>query len=447
MNEVNVLKGNLFLSIFKLAIPLMILNIFNSLYSLVDTFFVGQIGELAVGAISLTSPIVWCAISIANGLATGAMAIVSKNYGAGDYQRASRFASEFIYFSIFFSLLLTGIVFCLCNPILNYLHTPTELYTQAYDYLKIMSFDYLGLFFITIYMAIRQACGDSKSGMIVSACASILNIILDPIFIFVLGLGVQGAGIATVLSKLIVVPYILYSLCDTKQKVHISFSTHIQYLDCIYIMQVSIPCAFGQFLESLGFVLMNKFIVGYGAIAISAYGVGQKLTDLFNIPIMAFCNTLPTFIGQNLGAENSKRARDSYKLTMLITVVLGVILFVVGMALADYMILIFIPNASSQLIEIAKTLLFFTLLTGPLCSWYFNLCSVFNGSGHTTISFGLGILRLWGTRIPLIYLFSYITNWQINGIWMAMLVSNLITSIIAQIIYQVYPWTKMKKSF
>ena len=445
MKQVNVLQGDLKAAMIKMAIPLFFLNLLNSLYGIVDTYFVGKIGELAVGAISLTQPILWCALSVANGLSAGAIAIVSTYVGAKNQKRASHYATEVIYFGIFFAIVLSIATYSLCHPILSYLKAPSEIYQDAYDYLKILSFDYIGLFFITLYMAIRQACGDSKSGVIMSACASVLNVILDPIFIFLFHLDVKGAAIATVLSKIIVLPFLLYSLHRQDKDVYISFKQfHFNIKDGIHIMKLSIPSSFGQFLEALGFVIMNKYIVFYGATAISAYGIGERLTNLYNIPIISFHNILPTFIGQNLGAKNEKRARDSFKMTLLLCCIVSLILLCFGTIFMSQSIHFFIPSASAQLVEITSTFVFFSLVMGIPVSWYFALASVFNGSGHTMISFILSITRLWGTRIPFIILFFKYTNFGINGIWISMLLSNIVVSLIAQTLYFVYPWYKSK---
>ena len=439
MRNVDIINGNLKKSLIQMAFPLMILNVFNSLYGLVDTFFVGKIGELAVGAISLVTPVLWCALSIANGLAAGCTAIVSFRYGAQEYDKASSYSWQILYISLIFILILTISTFVCSDWILVYLKAPVEIYKDSFNYLRILSFDYLGLFLITIYMAIMQSCGNSKSGMIVSAMASIFNIILDPLLIFGFSLSVKGAAIATVISKWIVIPYILYSLFHHPQ---LKPYFHIHLKDSFEILKLSLPCAIGQFLESLGFVLMNKYIIYYGAVAMSGYGIGEKLTNLYNIPVIAFSNVLPAFIGQNLGAEKKERARQSYRYTMWITTILSFALLFIGIAWMKPSILLFVPDASSSLLSITSTFVFFTLLTGPFCTWYFNLCAVFNGSGHTFISFLLSILRLWGTRIPLILLFFQYTDLGIMGIWISMLLSNIITGCIAQILYWIYPWTK-----
>ena len=445
MNSENVLGGSIVKSLFKMAIPLFFLNLLNSLYGVVDTYFVGKIGELAVGSISLTTPIMWCAMSVAMGLSAGATAIVSTYIGSQDKKTASRFSTEIIYFCIFFALLLTSITFILCKPILNYLKAPSEIYQEAYNYLRIISFDYIGLFFIDIYMAIRQACGDSKSGVIYSSIASILNVILDPIFIFLFHLGVSGAALATVLSKLLVLPVLLHSLMNQNKEAYVSFKEFkFNIKDAFHIMKLSIPSSLGQFLEAVGFVIMNKYIVSYGAIAITAYGVGEKLTNLYNIPIISFSNILPTFIGQNLGANQIKRAKDSYKKAMIITSILAIALLELGIVIMRPSILLFVPSASNELISTTSTFIFYSLVMGLFVAWYFNLMAVFNGSGNTQISFIMSMIRLWGTRIPMIYLFSKYTTIGLNGIWYAMLLSNLIVSVIAQIIYFIYPWTKSK---
>lgn len=445
MENVTVLNGNMGKALLRLAIPLFFLNLLNSLYGVVDTYFVGKIGELAVGSISLVTPIMWCALSVAMGLSAGATAIISSYFGANDKEKVNQYASLILYITFVFALLFTIITFVFSKQILMYLKAPEEIYDNAYDYLRIVAFDFFGLFMMNIYMAIRQACGDSKSGVIVSSIASILNVILDPIFIYGAHLGVAGAAIATVLSKICILPIIFASLLKDHNGIQISFTKYkINLQDILHILKLSIPGAFGQFLEALGFVLLNRYIVSYGAIAITAYGISDKMTTLYNIPIMSFSNVLPTFIGQNLGANQIDRAKKSYRTTLWITVLLSIVLMILGTWIMRSFILAFVPNASESLIYTSSKFIFLNLIMGPFTIWYFNLCGVFNGAGHTNISFFLSILRLWGTRLPMVYLFTKYTTWGLDGILIAMLVSNFLVGSLAQILYAVYPWTKSK---
>lgn len=442
-NEATILKGNLYRAFLRLALPLFILNLINSLYNVIDTFWVGQIGELQVGAVSLVGPIMYCAQSVAGGLSAAAIALISTKLGEGKHKDASRFATALIYFAIAFALVLTLGTIVFIHPILNWLDTPAEIYDDSYAYLIGISFDYVGLLLLNLYMAIRQSAGDSKSGVKLNTAASLCNVVLDPLFIFVFHLGVLGAAIATVVSKLIVLPVALYLLHKKEYGVYLSFKEFpFHWKDGSMILRLCVPAASGQFLESLGFVIMNKYIVFYGAVAISAYGVGGKLVNLAGIPMIAFSSILSTFIGQNLGAGNIERARKSYKTAMQLACGSSVILTALGMLVITPFIYLFIPEATNELLALAKEYTFFALLCGVFMGWYSNLTGVFNGAGHTSYTFLLSMLRLWGFRIPMILLFHYTTELGITGIWVAMLLSNIFECMLGQWIYQKHHWEK-----
>lgn len=317
MQEKGILQGNLTKALLRMAVPLFVLNLVNSLYNIIDTFWVGQLGELQVGAVSLVGPIMWCAQSVAMGLSAAAIALLSTRLGANQKGDACRFATALLYFAIGFAIVLSIGTLLLLHPILSWLDTPKEIYDASYQYLLGISFDYIGLLMLNLYMAMRQSAGDSRSGVKLNMCASLLNAIMDPIFIFVFHFGILGAAIATVVSKLVMVPIAWRRLHDKAFPVHIDFRAYpFHAADGKIILKLCIPAASGQFLENLGFVIMNKYIVYYGAVAISAYGVGAKMVTLAYIPVMSIGAVLATFVGQNLGAGNTERARKAFHTAM-----------------------------------------------------------------------------------------------------------------------------------
>ena len=442
MKNTEILSGNIRKAIVRMALPLFVLNLMNSLYNVIDTFWVGQIGELQVGAVSLVGPIMWCAQSVATGLSAAAIALISTKLGARDHSGANQFATALIYFALFFAVILTIGTLLSAPFILSWLNTPESIYQDSYWYLVGISFDYFGLLLLNLYMAIRQSSGDSKSGVKLNAAASLCNVILDPIFIFVFHMGVFGAALATVVSKLIIVPLAFQLLCTRNENdVYISFREYpFRKEDGKVILRLCIPAASGQFLESLGFVVMNKYIMYYGAVAMSAYGVGGKLSNLMYIPITSFGAVLATFIGQNLGAKQPERARAGYRETMKVSIVCSLCLTGIGMCISTPFIRLFVPEATQTLLTMAYEYTFFALLTGVFMGWYMNLNGVFNGSGHTNYTFILSMLRLWGFRIPLILFFHNFTDFGITGIWLSMLFSNILEGIIGQLIYHRHRW-------
>lgn len=441
MKETGILSGNIMKAIIRMALPLFVLNLMNSLYNVIDTFWVGQIGELQVGAVSLVGPIMWCAQSVATGLSAAAIAIISTKLGARDKQGANQFATALIYFAVLFACILTIGTILLAPVILTWLNTPDSIYQDSYHYLMGISFDYFGLLLLNLYMAIRQSSGDSKSGVKLNTAASFCNVILDPLFIFVFHMGVFGAALATVISKLIILPIAFHLIRSRENEVYISFHEYPFHMeDGKTILRLCIPAASGQFLESLGFVVMNKYIMYYGAVAMSAYGVGGKLTNLMYIPISSFGAVLATFIGQNLGAKQPERARACYRETMKLSVLCSIVLTGIGMCIIMPFIHLFVPDATQTLLDMAYEYTFYALLTGVFMGWYMNLNGVFNGSGHTNYTFILSMMRLWGFRVPMILLFHNFTSLGISGIWLAMLLSNILEGIIGQGIYHRHRW-------
>ena len=443
VSKEEILSGNIFKGLIKLALPLMLLNLINTLYGIVDTYFVGKIGELQVGAVSLVTPITNCGIAFAAGLSAAAIAMISRVLGKGDAEKASSIATHAIVLSIALGLIITTICLVFISPILKWLNTPADIYADTKAYYIGISFDYVFLFILTVYQAIRQASGDSKSGAKINIIASAINAVLDPIFIFIFNMGTFGAAIATVLSKVIMCPIALYKLGNSDSEVQVSLKKYkIEFNNMYKIIKVSIPASLGQFLASFGFVLMSKEIVSYGSIIMSGYGIGSHISSIFYIPVNSIGMALPTYIGQNLGAKNPQRARESYKVSLKLVAIMYILIMAVGFTTSKYIVLLFVSNASEKLMNVSLEYAYYSMATGFCMGWFNSLCGVFNGSTNTKISMILSAGRILFIRMPIVYLLARYTNLQYTGIWVSMIISNLITCITGQIIYFKYPWDK-----
>ena len=436
------LNGDIKKGLLKLALPLMFLSLVNSLYNIVDTFWIGKMGELQVGAVALIGPIMGCGSAFITGLSAAGISKISMSLGERNQEKANRYASHLFIISIVFGLLIGIICNVFAHPILQWLETPSDIYNDTYAYLFGISFDFIFLFNLNIFQTIRQAGGDSKTAVIMNAIAAVLNMILDPIFIFVLDMGVLGAALATVISKIIVIPFVIYILFNDTNYVTCSFNKSLSFGIFREIITVGIPASLAQFLSSFGFVLMNKSIVAYGSIAISAYGLGNKVTDLFYIPIYAFGGALAPFIGQNIGAKNTERAKECYKQATILTLFTSIIVMILGFLTAKYLVLFFVSNASQELMDLTIEYCFYVTMTIFFMGWFQNIHGVFSGAGKTKLILYLSTFRLWGLRLPMIYIFYNFTNLGPTGIWWSMVISNLITCIVGQYFYNKYEWLK-----
>lgn len=429
-------EGSVIQALFRLALPLFFLNLVNSLYNVVDTFWVGQLGELQVGAVSLVGPVLWCAQSLASGLSAAAVALIGTRLGENKLQEASRFATTLLYVAGLLGIALSIFTLLGAQGILHVIATPAELFHDSKLYLYGIAFDYIGLLILNVYMAICQSEGNSRLGVKVNILASIANLILDPLFIFGFHMDVFGAAVATVVSKWLVIPLIVYQLLHTKGAIRLQFhSFRFHKQDLKLIFRVCIPASGGQFLESLGFVLLNAYIVSYGAIAMSAYGVGNKIINLSGIPLASFSAASSTIVAHGLGSNQPQRCKECYRKTWLLAEGFTIALGMLTILFAQPLICLFVPDAGIALVSYAREFVIYAAVSSIFMCWYSVLCGVFNGAGYTKYTFILGILRLWIFRIPLILLFQRVTNWGITGIWIAMIASNIMECIAAQWMY------------
>ena len=436
------LHGDIRKGLLKLALPLMLLSLVNTLYNIVDTFWIGKMGELQVGAVSLIGPIMSCGNAFIFGLSAAGIAMISKAIGSGNRDKANRYATHLFFISIVFGVIIGIICLLFAHPILNWLETPIEIYQDAYLYLFGISFDFVFLFILNIFQTIRRADGDTKLAVSLNIVAAILNTILDPIFIFILDLGVLGAALATVLSKILVLPFVIYILFMDKEHVRCSLNEKFDISIIKEMIKIGVPASLGSFLSSFGFVLMNKAVVNYGAITMSAYGLGNRITDLFYIPVLAFGGAIAPFIGQNLGAKNIQRCKECYKETTILSMICSVLVISIGFVTCKYLVYFFVSDASVELLNQTLEYCYYVIFTIFCVGWFENIFGVFNASGKTNIVLYLSTFRLWGIRIPLIYIFQYFTDLGPTGIWWAMCISNGIICILGEILYRKEKWYK-----
>ncbi|MBQ1299733.1 MAG: polysaccharide biosynthesis C-terminal domain-containing protein, partial [Erysipelotrichaceae bacterium] len=242
--ENTLVKGDIQKALIRMALPLMAFSLINVIYSFIDTYWVSKIGELQVGAISLVSTVNSCGTAFITGLSAGGMALMSRAIGANERQRANHIATILLTSSLILALLIGVFIVVFARDILAWLKTPQDIHEAAYLYLIGTATDFAGLFTITIFQAIRQSNGDSKSGVIINICAVILNAVLDPLMIITFNMGILGAALATSLSKALMIPLVLWALMKDTTVIHVNFRKYRFNLELFReIFRVSLPAA------------------------------------------------------------------------------------------------------------------------------------------------------------------------------------------------------------
>lgn len=423
LNEPNIYKAFAIL-----ATPVFFANMLKSFHDLVDTYFIGQMKNSvqAQAGISVAWPMLNILLSLVAGLCVAGVAVISQYNGAGNQTRGKQFSMLLLELSAMMGVILNVLVYYSSPVILTWMGAKDQpgVYEEALTYLRVRSFEMVPFLIFSAFQAIRQARGDTQTPVLLSVIAVLINIVLTGLFVQVYGLGVFGAAVATVIGQVVVMPIAIYLLFSKKGDHMTARDFYFDRHDMAHLFRVAAPSACSQALTSLGFLVLQSIILGYGAVVAAAFSIGNKVSSMLLMPMMALGSVLAAFIGQNVGARNPARARSAYRASRN----LALIISVVGAA-AIYpfreSILSLLTN-SEETLTVAMEYIFWVLVTQPLMGMFQNYIGVFNGSGNTRYSFIMAVIRLWGIRLPLIYLFKTFTDIGRSGVWYAMVISNFI---------------------
>ncbi len=450
-----IIEGNVISILFKLGWPIMIATLLRTLYNLVDTFWLGHIPDRDVARLSVTAvgqawTVVFMMLSIGIGFGVAALALVSQHTGSKNYEEAERDAGQLLIISTIFSVTVGIIGYFMTPHFLNLLtgsgQSGQELAHYGTMYLQII---FLGLPFMFLFFAfifVLRGWGDTITPMKITAISVILNMIVDPILIFGMGpfpmLGIRGAAIATVTTRGVGTIYGLYLLFNGK----LGISVDLSYLkpDISKIkkfLNIGIPASAGRFGSSIGFIILWAIIyrLPNPEVAGGAYSVGNRILNITFLVMGGLAMAMSTMVGQSLGADDKERAVDVTKKGLLsITLLMGV--FAIGLfLLRNVLIGLFMPG-NTEVIDAGATFLTIFALSMPFFGIFRGVTSILGGSGHTRQQMALSLSRLWGIRLPLIFIFAIYLQMNATGVWLGMALSNVIAAGIALFVYSLGSW-------
>lgn len=318
--------------IWNFTIPLLIGNLFQQLYNMADTFIVGRtIGVHALASVGSTGSIIFLILGFANGLTAGLAIPLSQRYGAKDYLGVKRSFYVSILISAVVAILLTILSMVFCRQILEVMQTPAEIIDGAYDYLMVIFAGIFSSMAFNLLSNIFRSIGDAKTPLYFLVIACIMNIILDIVFIAGFGMGVEGAGYATVLSQIFsALACILYiwkkiPILRLNSKDFFAESSDVR-----EHVRISFPMAFQSSIIAIGAIIIQITLNQLGATAVAAYTAAQKIDQVAILPMMSFGVTMATFVAQNYGAKKYDRiwrgVRDCIKLSLTFAISVGIIL-------------------------------------------------------------------------------------------------------------------------
>lgn len=427
-----------------LSLPILFNNVIKSFHGMIDTYFVSRMYEdeslvqSALSAVNLHDQVYNVFLSFGIGLAVATIAIISQYLGAARKKRANRFAAQFVGISVIIAILFTVLVVIFAGPLVAKLGAKGSTATFAAEYFRIRSLEYAFVLFFMVYQAIRQASGHNLMPTILNGLGIFVNIIFTILFVSVFKWGIIGLALSTVIGNGLFVPFMIYDLFKGGEKIKIDVKGLIPRKALIQeLLPFALPAATGQALSSVGFVIIQAFILyNYGDTIASAFAVGNRLSNLLNTPITAISSIAAVYIGTNIGNRQPDRAYKAYWTSTKIAVVMSMIFVAIAIPLRVFFIELLVSKGNPSLINIAQNYTFWLLLTQPLMALFQNYTAIFNGSGQSKNTFLMATTRLWFLRIPILLTLHYGFNMGYHSVWYAMIVSNVLVLFVAEFLRQ-----------
>ncbi len=438
-----ILNGNIYRVLLTLSIPLMVNSMIQTMYNLVDGIWVSKISSVHFAATSFVFPVNFLFIALGIGLSVAGTSILSQLVGAGREELGRRYTTQIIAASVLLSVVFAIIGVILSPFIVKSMGGTGDILKYGNIYLRITFLELPFIFLFFSINSIKNAQGDTLTPTILSGISALMNMVLDPIFIFTFGWGVAGAAWATVLSRALLAGYGAKLIFDRSNILRPNFK-NFRFDKSILdeIIRVGLPATIGQSGAAFGFIILNGFIVSYGTATMAAFGMVNRITSLIMQPAMGIGAALTAVIGQNIGAGKIDRSRESFNKASILTLAMGLVGCIFLLIFNERLVNFFIQSKDDpEVIRQGITYMAYVAFTMPLMGMFSVFQGVFQGSGHTRHSMAMEVCRLWLIRIPMILLFKNYTQLGSTGIWIAMSASNLIIDIYGYYIYKKDNWS------
>lgn len=440
-------EGSISKNIWRLALPMMVSNSLQTVFSIAETLFVSRLGTDAIAAIGMSGSIMFVVMTLSIGLTFATMAMVARAVGAKDYDQAIYIATQSIIFNSVLAVILAAIGFLLSSHILKFMGVSDNVHQLALGYLRLMFMGVIPMFLFFLVNVIMQGSGDSLTPMKLSFISVGLNILIDPIFIFGLGVipkfGLKGAAFAAIIARSFGLAMGLYILLKGKTILHIRFKKSRVDLDIIWrIIKIAGPGSMEMFIRSSAYLIFTKIVAIFGTFALAAYTVAARVDQVVLMPGFALGSAAGTLVGQNLGAQKPDRASKSawtaagnYAAFLSL---MGFIFFI----LAPDLIRIFDKNP--EVVKIGSRYLRVMAFAYVFIGFTIVMNRSLIGAGDAVPPMLFAAISLFGIQTPLALLLSRQVFKTDMGLWIAILAAMIIQATIATLWFARGKWKEKR---
>jgi len=420
-------RGNLKRAIFLLSVPMVLEMCMESIFAIVDIFFVSKLGADAIATVGLTESIITIVYALAVGLSSATSAIVSRRIGENKDQKAANSAWQAILTAITISVLIAipGIFFA--KDILRLMNASETIVEEMSGFMAIMLGGNIVIMLLFVNNAIFRSAGNPVLSMRVLFFANLINIVLDPILIFGLGpipaFGIKGAAIATTTGRGLAVIYQFYLLWKGAGRIkmrNVSYRPNFRLIG--KIVNLSFGSVSQHIVATSSWIILMRFVAVYGSAVLAGYTISLRIIIFALLPALGISNAASTLVGQNLGAGNPERAEKSAWIAGKVNmIVMGLITI----------FLVFFPKLfmglltpEIQIVDLGAISL--QIVSAGLIIYGLGmvLVNAFNGAGDTQTPFRINIVAFWMLEIPLAWFLSAQAGWQQQGVFWAIIVAE-----------------------
>lgn len=417
------------------ALPMVLGNVFQQLYSIVDSVVVGKfIGKEALAAVGASFPVIYVLIAMVIGIGSGASVVVSQYFGAKKMDEVKRtISSTFIFLSIA-GVVVSVLGILLSDPLFRLIGVPDDVFDDATLYFRIYVAGQIFFFGYNGVTSVLRGLGDSRTPLMFTILATLVNIVLDFVFVLVFDMGISGVAYATIIAHGVAFISAAFYL-NAKHDI-ISFKIRTWVYDAKLFMQcirIGLPTGFQQTFVALGMAALITIVSQFGTSVLAAYTVAGRIDAIASMPAMIFGSALSSFVGQNMGAGALDRIKQGHTTTLLMAGGISLAVSLLVILFDDQLMQLFTKEA--DVIAIGKQYL------KIVCSFYiifatmFTYHGLFRGAGDTLVPMFITLAALWVVRIPLAWFLS--SKIGVNGIWWAIPIAWFI-GLILSILYKYF---------
>jgi putative MATE family efflux protein len=433
--------GSIRKAVFLLAIPMILEMCMESVFAVVDIFFVGKLGSNATATVGLTESVLAIVYSVAIGLSMAATAMVARRVGEKNYDGAAKAGAQAIMLAIAVTLLISLAGIFYAGDILRLMGATEQMVQFGATYTSIMLTGNLVIMLLFLLNGIFRGAGNASIAMRSLWLANIFNIILCPLLIHVFGL--KGAAIATTTGRGIGVCYQLWNLLKGKGIIKIHLHHFLPDKEVIKGLFNIASTATLQFLiGSASWIAMARIMTDFGSDAVAGYTIAMRWIVFFILPAFGLSNSAATLVGQNLGAKQPGRAEESVWKTAKYNAIFMALVSLLFLVCAKYLVTII--TTERAVVSLAVTALRIISLGYIFYGIGMVMMNAFNGAGDSRTPTWVNLFWFWIFQIPVAYLLAIVWDWGPKGVFIAIVVTETCITITSMILFKRGKWKLVK---